>query len=180
MRIPIRPLVEPVLGGALGELGNSAVTGALVDVEFVMALQALDAVDDGDVDVESAVPVYVSHRDAGRPVGRSGHSGGLGHVLELEVALIEVELVRALIGRKIEIRETVAIEVAYCHAPSVVVVEVVEDVEGWGFSQRIRERHTGTLRREAREQRWRRRIIAAGRAAKEERAKKDEKSRPIH
>ena len=113
MRIPIRPLVEPVLGGALGELGNSAVTGALI-------------------------------------------------------------------GRKIEVRETVAIEVAYCHAPSVIVVEVVEDVEGRGFSQRVRERHTGTLRRETREQRWRRRIIAAGRAAKEKRAKKDEKSRPIH
>src|SRR5207253_11127436 len=56
------------------------------------------------------------------------------------------------VGRKVEIRKSVVIDVADGDAAAVVVVEVVQDVEGRVFGERVGERDSRPSRREKLEQ----------------------------
>jgi hypothetical protein len=55
----------------------------------------------------------------------------------LEIALIEVQFVFALVGRKEKIRKSVSIDITGGDTPSIVIVEVFNDVEGFGFLKGI-------------------------------------------
>ena len=82
-----------------------------------------------DVDVEVPVAIDVGHRDAGRPALYLSHTGPLRDVLEPEIALVAIEPVGTEIRREVQVRQAVAINVAGGHAPTVVVVQIIDDVD---------------------------------------------------
>ena len=146
----IADVIEPVLFRSVGERPVP-----VVDVEHVAPVHR-EVVDAGDVDVQPAVAIDVRHRDAGLPAVRVGDARFLGDVLELIVALIAIELVRAEVRSEVEIREPVPVDVAGGDATAVVVVEVVQGVEVGPFRKRVGERNARCLRLQQLEQRGRR------------------------
>ena len=146
----VTDVLEAELPGAVGE---GAV--AVVDVEHVVPVHP-EIADRRDVDVDPAVAVHVGHRDARLPTAGAPphppHARPVGDVLEAVVALVEIEPVGAEVRREVEIGQAVVVDVARGHAAAVVVVEVVQDVEGRVFRQAILERDAGRPRRQQLEQ----------------------------
>ena len=140
-------MLESVFRGSVGE---GAV--AVIDVEHIPAVQR-EVGDGRNVDVEMSVAIHVGHRDAGRPARRVAHTGPLRDVLEPEIAGVPIQPVGPEVGREVQVRQAVAINVAGGHAPAVVVVEIIDDVELGRLRQLVDERHTGPLRGEKLEQR---------------------------
>lgn len=90
----------------------------------------------GNIDVEIPVAVNIGHGYTRAPVGISGHAGFFGNVFELKISFVEVKLVTGLVvGGKIEIRQSVVVDVASGYAASVVIIEVIQDVEEFVFLQ---------------------------------------------
>jgi hypothetical protein len=74
----------------------------------------------------------------------------LGDILELEVAFVQVQFVAALaVGRKIDIGETVVVNVTNGYASAIVVIQVVENAEGLPGLKIISELDLGLGRGEA-------------------------------
>ena len=140
-----------------GPVGEGAV--AVVDVEDVPSVH-VEVVDTRDIDVELSVAIHIGHRDARLPSLRVGDASLVGDVLELIVALVAIELVRADVGREVEIGQAVAVDIAYRDATTIVVVEVVEDIEVSFFRQLVGEAHARCRGREQLEQ-WRRSVGSA-------------------
>jgi hypothetical protein len=89
------------------------------------------------------VPVHIRHRGAGRPACASSHARPLGDLLEPVIPLIEIEPVRTQVGREVEIRQAVVVDVADGDPATVVIVEIIEDVELGVFRQLVDERDAG-------------------------------------
>ena len=140
-------MLEPVFRGSVGE---GAV--AVIYVQHIPTAQC-EMGDRRDVDVEVPVAIDVGHRDAGRPALHLSHTGPLRDVLEPEIALVAIEPVGTEIRREVQVRQAVAINVAGGHAPTVVVVQIIDDVDLGRFRQLIDERHPGHFRGEKLEQR---------------------------
>ena len=70
-------------------------------------------------------------------------------------------MIRAEIGSEIEIRQPVVVDVADSDACTIVVVEVVQNVERLVFGQAILECDAGRTRREQLEQWWRGRLLVS-------------------
>ena len=121
----------------LRSVGEGAV--AVVDVEHVVPVHC-GIVDTGNVDVDLSVPVDVGHRDAGLPPVRIGDVGAVGDVLELVVPFVAIELVWPDVRREINIQQAITIHVSDRNAASIVVIEVVDDVEVGRFRQLVGER----------------------------------------
>ena len=87
--------------------------------------------DCANIDVEKTVPIDIGHGDAGGPIGIAGYSGPGRDIFKNEIAFIKIEFVAALVGRQIDIGQTVIIDVPNRHTRSIVVIQVVE------YAQRI-------------------------------------------
>ena len=126
----------------LGPVSERAVT--VVDVEHVTPVHR-EVIDARDIDVDFPIAVDVGHRDAGFPADRIGDAGLVGDVLELIVALIAIELVRTEVRGEVEVGEPVSVDIADGHSCTVVVVQVVQDVEVGPLGQVVRESDAGRL-----------------------------------
>jgi hypothetical protein len=135
-------VLEPVFRGAVGEG-----TITVVDVEDVAAVHG-EVVHRRHVDVEPPIAIDVGHGDAARPARRAGYPCALGDVLELVVALVEIQPVGTEIRSEIKVRQPVTINVPRRDSTAVVVVEVVEDVEVGFFRKRVDEIDAGRLWRQ--------------------------------
>ena len=102
---------------------------ALVDKQFVFLVVALDVAGVADVNIQPAVAIDVGHRHPGRPAPRSRYAGRFGHVLELQIAPIEVEPVGQAIGAEVDIGQAVVINVADGYAAAIVIVAVAKYIE---------------------------------------------------
>src|SRR5439155_481226 len=100
-------------------------------------------IDARDVDIDFPIAVDVGHRDAGLPPNRIGDASLVGDVLELIVALIAIELVRAEVRGEVEVGETVSVDIADGNSGAVVVVQVVQDVEVGALGQIVGEGYAG-------------------------------------
>ena len=120
---------EPVLARHLLEGRNAILVQPLVDVQLVRAALARDVAGVADVDVEQPVAVHVGEGDSGGPESLAADPRFIGHVLELEVALVQVELVPVLVGGEHDLGKSISIEVADRHATAVVEIAVGEDVQ---------------------------------------------------
>src|SRR5438552_5171378 len=135
-----------------GAVGEGAV--AVIDVEDVATVHS-EVVDARYVDVDLPVAIDVGHRDAGFPADRIGDAGLVGDVLELIVALIAIELVRAEVRGEVQVGEPVSVDIADGNSGTVVVVQVVEDVKVRPLRQVVGERDSGRFWLEELEQRRR-------------------------
>src|SRR2546423_3249738 len=142
----------------LGGSGEGAI--AVVDVENVASVLA-QVVDARYVDVDLPVAVDVGHGDAGFPTDGIGDARLCSDVLELVVAFVAIELVRAKIRGEVEIGEPITIDIADSDAASVVVVEVVDDVEVGALGQIVGEGDTCPFWFEQLEQAWLRGFMRA-------------------
>ena len=131
----------------------------VVDVEHVPAVDA-EVIDATHVEIHVAVAVDVGRGDAGLPADRIGDAGALGHVLEAVVALVQIEAIRAAVGREVEVGEPVVVDVSDRDAAAVVVVEVVQDVERGVFGERVGEADPRAARAQRLEE-WLRPMLAA-------------------
>ncbi len=172
VQIPVAVVVEEQRLGAVADVVESVLARpvgeravAIIDEEHVAAVHR-EVIDAGDVDVDIAVAVHVGHRHAGLPALGIGHAGVRGDVLEVVIASVQVEPVGSDVRREVEIGKAVVIDVADGDTTAVVVVQVVEDVEGGVIRQAIHERHAGGFGwqgfEERRARRWSGGSLAAG------------------
>jgi hypothetical protein len=99
------------------------------------------------------VSVDIGHGDASLPTNRVGDACLVGDVLELIVALVPIEPVRSKVGREVKILQAIPIDITDRNSATVVVVEVVDDVEIRVLGELIGEADAGRFRGEQLEQR---------------------------
>ena len=97
---------------------------AIVDKELVGSFCSFVIAHLAQVDVLKAICIYIGHRHSCGPGTGSGHTGLGGDVFKLKIALVSVELVRLLIGYKIEVNEPIIVKIGSGHARPIVKVEV--------------------------------------------------------
>src|SRR5204862_2762089 len=117
-----------------------------------------EIVDAKNIDVDEAVAVDVSHRDPRLPSQGIGYARASGDVFELVVTLVEVQSIGAEIRREVQIGEAVVVDVAHSDPAAIVVIEVIQEVEGGVFWQRIHEGDAAACWRDELEERcggWR-------------------------
>ncbi len=133
-------VLESVFGGPVGK---GAIT--VVDEEDV-ATAGRQVADRRDVDIEVAVAVHVGHRDTALPARDGTDAGSLGDVLEPEVARVAIEPVGTEVRREVQVRQAVAVHITGSHAPAVIEIQVVDDVELGSLRQLVGECHPGGFR----------------------------------
>ena len=140
VEIAVEVVVEPVsLGVEAGEvetvIGCGFGEGAVfvLEEEFVAPGEAFVAGDVADVNVHASVLVYVKDTDPGRPIAGTCDPALLRRVTKLEIPLVDVVFIRPLVIGEVQIGQAVAVNVRCRHATTVVVVEVLDDVEILGF-----------------------------------------------
>ena len=140
--------VETVLGGPFGE-AEAACHSAVVDEQLVFALELLVITHLAHVNIEPAVAVHIGDGDARFPAAGAAHAGRRGEVCEPAAAAVEVEFVLAGVRGKVQIRQTIVIQVAGCHAAAIVVIEVLNDVHAIRrlIGQDVRKINAGRRRR---------------------------------
>ena len=138
---------EAVLLCHLLERGNAVLVEALIDVQLVRASLAGDVPRIADVDVEQPIPVHIGEGDTRRPaVFLSAHSCLVGDVLELEAALVQVEMIPVLIRSQHHLRQSISVEIADRDATAVVEIAVGKDVHLWRILDAILEMQPGVAR----------------------------------
>ena len=111
----------------LGHFFKSAVL--LVDEEFVFPVVTFDIAGIAYVDVQPAVSIDVGHTYTSRPGFAAIYPCLLGYVFELPIAFIEVEAILFHVGGKIDVDQTVVVDVTQGHTTPVVKIAVGVDVE---------------------------------------------------
>jgi hypothetical protein len=96
-----------------------------------------------DIDIRQTVIVDVGYRDTGTPSSTTGNACFLRNIYESEVAVIQVQLIRDLTTHKKNVLKSIAIEVSYPNASTVVNVFVGEDVHVFVFLHVIAECDAG-------------------------------------
>src|SRR5881396_4236225 len=121
--------VEAICCGAFFEPGNALPVAALVDEELVVSRERRVAAYVRYIDIEQSVAVDVDQHDTYGPEIRLRFERPVGNILESEIPPVDVQPVPALVRREVEVRQTVAVEIAGGNTATVVVVEVIEDVQ---------------------------------------------------
>jgi hypothetical protein len=101
-----------------------------------------EIVDARHIDVDLAIAIDVGHGDAGFPPVGISDAGFPGYVLELIIPFVPIKLVRPDVGGEIQIRKPITVDVANRDSTTIVVVEVVDDVEA-RLGQSVGERDAG-------------------------------------
>src|SRR5688572_13520908 len=95
-----------------------------------MAAQPVSLADRTHIYVQEAVAVDVGHRYASAPICASRHAGRLRNVLKCKIALVQVQPVSTLtVPGKINIRQTVIIDISYGYTSAIIIIEIVEYIE---------------------------------------------------
>src|SRR5438477_11894577 len=121
--------VEAICCGTFFEPGNALPVAALVDEELIMSRERRVAAHVRYIDIEQSVAVDVDEHNSGRPELRLRSEGAIRNILESEIPLVDVQPVLTLVRREVEVRQTVAVEISGRNTATVVVVEVIEDVQ---------------------------------------------------
>jgi len=150
-----------------------------MDVKLVSALLLVEATGPTNVEVEAPVAVYVGRCHAGRPPASGLNSCGLSHLLETEVASIQVEVVRSHVGRKVEVRPAVSSKIASGHAPAVVEVVIINHIQPGPLFEVVAERDPRGVGGKLLKQR-RLRVGRARLAGTDEKGKTQKRRSPAH
>ena len=110
---------EAVFGRCLAEARHALLARALINEQPVAAGVCVRP-GHAHVDVHAPVLVDVYRRHTRRPSAFGRCTGGLGHVLELDVAPVEVERIVDHVAGEVEVGPTVPVEVAHAHARAIV------------------------------------------------------------
>ena len=130
--------VQAIIGGFFGK-GQIAI----VYVEFIGAFQTLVIAHGAHVNIQQAVAVHIGHGHTGFPVGKAFDTRFLRDILKLEAALVQVQFVFALVGHKKQVGQPVVVHIAGGHSGSVVIIEVVQDIEFAGVLKPVDESDVG-------------------------------------
>ena len=110
---------------------------AIVDKKPIFTRQTLVVRDVRHVNIELAIAIHVRHRDARFPPLSVSNARLFGDVFKFEITFIQIQFIRSLIGRKINIGQIITINVAHRHATAIVEIEVLNDVPIIRFGQFI-------------------------------------------
>ena len=121
--------VEAICGGAFFEPGNALPVAALVDEELIVSRERRVAAHVRYIDIQQAIAVDVDEHNSGRPELRLRSERAIRNILEFEISPVDVQSVLTLVRREVEVRQTVAVEISGRNTATVVVVEVIEDVQ---------------------------------------------------
>ena len=92
-----------------------------------MTAKSLNTDNCTNINVQPAIAIDIGHHTAAVPAALAFNSGSGTYVFELEFPLIQIQLVRTLIGSKKQIGKTVVVDVTNRHAPAVVVVQIIQN-----------------------------------------------------
>ena len=121
--------VEAICCGAFFEPGNALPVAALVDEELIVSRERRVAAHVRYIDIQQAIAVDVDEHNSGRPELRLRSERAIRNILEFEISPVDVQPVLTLVRREVEVRQTVAVEISGRNTATVVVVEVIEDVQ---------------------------------------------------
>src|SRR5690606_37259 len=138
IQVPVQVVVKKDGIGAVGIKIQSIFPGAfgkgavpIVDIQFVVALEAIDAHHGTDIDVQKAVPIDIGHGRSGVPTAVPPNAGLLGNVLEFEIAQVPVQPIGDLVAGKEYIGQAVIVDIPDGHPAPIVKIEVVQNAEAF-------------------------------------------------
>src|SRR6266516_1643885 len=121
--------VQAIRCGAFCEPGYAVLVVAQYDEELIVSLERREAAHVRYINIQHAVAVDVDEHDACRPEIRMSFERPVRNILESEIPPVDVQPVLTLVRREVEVRQTVAVEISGRNTATVIVVEVIEDVQ---------------------------------------------------
>ena len=79
-----------------------------------------------NVNIQPTVVVDIHHGDPCVPVGVTHHTRSDSNVFKLEVALVQVKFIFPLVGREVNILQTIVVDVSNSKPATVIKIEIIE------------------------------------------------------
>ena len=95
------------------------------------------------INVDESIAIHVGHRHTRLPSFGPANFRAVGDILERVVPFVQIQRVPTNVRREVQILETVVVDIADRDTTTVVVVQVVENVEVRRFGNSVRKAHTG-------------------------------------
>src|SRR6266511_5034026 len=101
-----------------------------------------------NINIQEPIAIYICHCNTSAPVGIARHTCFLRDVLKLKISFVQIEFVTTMIVcSKINIGQSIIINVSDSHTSSIVVIEVIQNTESCMFFECIYKVDIGMCRR---------------------------------
>ena len=104
-----------------------------------MSLQSMGISNSAYINIQQAVTIQIGHGYTATPIGSSSNTCFVCNIFKFKIAFVEVEFVVAFaVCRKINIGQTIIIDITRCNTPTVIIIEIIKYVKEFLFFELVR------------------------------------------